>query len=313
MGVYEFDKSSFSFKKARRSIGNILGTVGKFLLITIALATVYYLVISSVISTDTERRLRRENRMYEKVYPQMMEREEMLAGVISGLKVKDNEIYEEIFHTEAPSSNPAGSMELMYGSDTIPDRKLVRYTSAKAEDLMKRTEAVEANLLKVFKDGNSSNLPPLSLPLKNISYAQVGASVGRKVNPFYKVTTMHNGLDMIAPQGDPVFAAADGVVQNVISSRKLLGNVVEISHNGGYVTRYCHLADIPVRRGQTVKKGHCIGYVGLSGNSFAPHLHYEILKDGEYVNPINYFFASVHPEEYMNMIYMSETTGQSMD
>ena len=266
-----------------------------------------------MISTDTERRLRRENKMYEKVYPQMLEREKMLAGAISGLQVKDNEIYEEIFHADAPSANPAGSLELKFGSDTIPDRKLVQYTSAKAGELMDRAGNIEADLLKVFNKAKVAGLPPLSLPLKNISYAQVGASLGRKVNPFYKVSTMHNGLDMIAPQGDPVFAVADGVVQDVISSRKLLGNVVEIRHDGGYVTRYCHLADIPVRRGQMVSKGRCIGYVGLSGNSFAPHLHYEILKDGEYVDPINYLFASVRPEEYMNMIIMSGTTGQSMD
>lgn len=313
MGVYEFDKSSISFKKARRSIGNILGIAGKFLFITLSMALVYYLVFSSVISTDTERRLRRENKMYEKVYPQMLEREEMLAGAISGLQVKDNEIYEEIFHAEAPSANPSGNLNLKSGSDTIPDRKLVRYTSAKADDLMKRAGVVEENMLKVFENARTSELPPLSLPLKNISYAQVGASLGRKVNPFYKVSTMHNGLDMIAPQGDPVFASADGVVQEVISSRKLLGNVVEIRHDGGYVTRYCHLSDIPVRKGQMVKKGRCIGYVGLSGNSFAPHLHYEVLKDGEYVDPINYLFASVRPEEYMNMIILSGTTGQSMD
>lgn len=313
MGVYEFDKSSFSFKKASRSVGNVLASAGKFIFVTIVLALVYYVVFASLISTDTERRLRRENKMYEKLYPQMLEREKMLSGAISGLQMKDNEIYEDIFNSAAPSANPAGSLNFTFGSDTIPDRKLVRYTSAKAEDLLRRAEAVEATLLRVFSNAGTSVLPPLSLPLNNISYAQVGASLGRKVNPFYKVSTMHNGLDMIAPQGDPVFAAADGVVQNVVRSRKLLGNVVEISHEGGYVTRYCHLADIPVRKGQMVKKGRCIGYVGLSGNSFAPHLHYEILKDGEYVDPINYLFASVRPEEYMNMIIMSGTTGQSMD
>lgn len=313
MGKYVFDKNIFSFRKVRRSIGNILGSAGKFLLVTLFLALVYYVVFSSIISTDTERRLRRENKMYEKVYPQMVEREEMLAGVITGLKVKDNEIYEEIFHAEAPASDPAASLNLKFGSDTIPDRKLVRYTSEKADDLMARADDIEADLLKVFSNARGSKLPPLSLPLKNVSYAQVGASLGRKVNPFYKVSTMHNGLDMIASQGDPVFAAADGVVQDVVKSRKLLGNVVEIRHDDGYVTRYCHLADIPVRKGQTVRKGHCIGYVGLSGNSFAPHLHYEIMKDGDYVDPINYLFASVRPEDYMNMIILSGTTGQSLD
>ena len=123
----------------------------------------------------------------------------------------------------------------------------------------------------------------------------------------------HNGLDMIAPSGEPVYAAADGTVSNVIRSRKGLGNVVEIDHGNGYMTRYGHLADVEVRKGRKLTKGTRIGYVGVSGNSFAPHLHYEVIKDTLVMDPVNYMFASVTPEEYVNMLVMSVTTGQSMD
>jgi murein DD-endopeptidase MepM/ murein hydrolase activator NlpD len=102
-------------------------------------------------------------------------------------------------------------------------------------------------------------------------------------------------------------------VKEVIKSRKGLGNVVVIDHGNGYVTRYAHLADVETRKGRKVRMGARIGYVGVSGNSFASHLHYEVLRDTLVLDPVNHFFASVTPEEYMNMLIMSVTTGQSMD
>ena len=156
-------------------------------------------------------------------------------------------------------------------------------------------------------------MPPMTKPLKDFSFAQTGASVGEKINPFYKVKMMHNGLDLIAPAGEPVYAVADGYVKNVVRSRKGLGNVVTIDHRNGYYTRYAHLADIEVRKGRNIRKGARIGYVGVSGNSFAPHLHYEVVRDTVTVDPVNHFFATVTPDEYVNMLIMSASTGQSMD
>ena len=124
---------------------------------------------------------------------------------------------------------------------------------------------------------------------------------------------MHGGLDIIAPAGEPVYASADGVVSDVKRSRKGLGNVVTIDHGNGYFTRYAHLADMEAVKGRKVRRGTRLGYVGVSGNSFAPHLHYEVLKDTLVLDPVNHMFASVTPEEYMNMLVMSVSTGQSMD
>ena len=155
--------------------------------------------------------------------------------------------------------------------------------------------------------------PPMTNPLEDFSFAQTGASVGERINPFYKVKIMHNGLDLIAPAGTPVYAAADGYVKNVVKSRKGLGNVVTIEHDNGYETRYAHLADIETRKGRKIKKGTRIGYVGVSGNSFAPHLHYEVVRDTTVLDPVNYLFSSVTPSEYVNMLIMSASTGQSMD
>lgn len=133
------------------------------------------------------------------------------------------------------------------------------------------------------------------------------------MNPFYKVMTMHEGIDLIAGQGTPVLASCDGVVSLVKRSKKGLGNVVEITHANGYMTRYAHLADITVREGEKVQAGRRIANVGITGNSFAPHLHYEVRRDSLLLNPVNFFFASFSPEDYMKVAYMAASTGQSMD
>lgn len=316
MGIkYEFDKLSFRFKKVGHSISEKVWTVFKYFIVTASLAVFYYVVFSLFINTDTERQLRRENRMYEKMYPLMLAQSALIEDAIAGLELKDEQIYDEIFHAKAPAVDPLKSVDFLAGSDSIPDKDLVDYVYKKAAGVLTSADRVEANMLRVmeYAAAGQKELPPLSLPLKSLSYAQVGASIGEKINPFYKVPVMHNGVDLIAPQGDPVIAAAEGVVQSVVTSRKGLGNVVEIRHEGGYVTRYAQLADIVVREGQHVRRGTRLASVGISGNSFAPHLHYEVLKDGEYLNPVDFFLASVTPEEYANMLYMAAKTGQSLD
>ena len=192
---------------------------------------------------------------------------------------------------------------------------VIRYSKERLDTLSRISERVEANFQRIMEriSDKSVVLPPMTNPLENFSYARTGASVGDKINPFYKVTAFHGGLDLISQQGEPVAAAADGVVNRVTHSSKGLGNVVEIDHGNGYLTRYAHLENTRVLKGQKVTRGQRIGQVGMSGNSFAPHLHYEIQKDTLLMDPLNYLFASVSPDEYMRMLFMSVNTGQSMD
>lgn len=286
-----------------------------FFVATISLAVLYYVIFALFFSTDTEKRLREENRMYARELPELEERERLLSDVVDGLQMKDNSIYEEIFHTSAPNMDPVSSLGFLMDLDTIPDTEIVAYSDAKLNALDRTADSVEENFMRIFAAVKDSCfvMPPMSNPLSDFSSAQTGASVGDKINPFYKVPIRHNGLDLIAPAGAPVHAAADGLVTEVIRSRKGLGNVVVIDHGNGYVTRYAHLADVEARKGMQVRRGKRIGYVGVSGNSFAPHLHYEVLRDTVVLDPVNHFFASVDSDEYVNMLIMSASTGQSMD
>lgn len=302
-------------KGRKLTFGKILRRSLRFLVATLSMAILYYVIFALVFSTDTERRLKRENRMYEQEYPELAAKEALISDVIEGLKAKDNSIYEDIFHTSAPEMEPHASIDFLAGLDSITDKGIVLYTEKKIAFLESCSNVVEANFLEVMRTMADSGfvMPPMNNPLKDFSFAQTGASVGDKMNPFYKVSMKHNGFDIIAPSGEPVHAVADGVVKEVIKSRKGLGNVVVIDHENGYFTRYAHLADVSAVKGRKVKRGVKIGHVGVSGNSFAPHLHYEVLRDTLVLDPVNHMFASVTPEEYINMMILSVSTGQSMD
>ena len=200
-------------------------------------------------------------------------------------------------------------------SDSLSESFYLSYSASKSESLRMMASSVEENFKDIYRimKQRRDSLPPLTLPLEGMSYVQTGASVGPKHNPLYKVEVQHDGIDLVAPQGSAVFASADGTVRQVIHSNKGLGNIVEIDHRNGYVTRYALLGEISVSQGRTVKRGQKIGTVGISSTTFAPHLHYEVLRDGNVLDPVRYLFASVGPEEYAKMLYMSVSTRQSLD
>jgi murein DD-endopeptidase MepM/ murein hydrolase activator NlpD len=272
-------------------------------------------VFALLFNTDTERRLKRENRMLETVLPQLEQKEALLADVVANLEIRDDRIYEEMFQTSSPDVDPVSSLDFLHGLDTIPDGLLAVATEEKLGQLKIRSSKVDDNFRQIFeivtKEGFSA--PPMRIPVGNVSFAQIGASVGSRTNPFYKVQMQHDGLDIIASSGEAVYAVADGVVSDIKRSRKGLGNVVTLTHKDGYMTRYAHLADIQVAKGRSIKAGALVGYVGTSGHSYVPHLHYEVCRDTVVLDPVSHFYADIGPQEYVNMLIMSSATKQSLD
>ena len=295
----------------RRRIGKAL----RYLAAVVTSAIGFYVLFALFFSTGEERKLRQENDLYATWYGTLREKERLVTDVVEGLEVKDDALYEQIFETEAPSVDAVTAADLISVSDSLSESFFLSYSASKSESLRMMAANVEENFREIYRlmEARKDSIPPLSLPLKGMSSAQTGASVGLKHNPLYKVDMQHTGIDLVAPQGSPVYAAADGVVRDIVTSSKRLGNIVEIDHKNGYVTRYALLGDISVSRGRTVKRGQKIGTVGISSTTFAPHLHYEVLKDGKTLDPVNFLFASVSPEDYAKMLYMSVSTRQSMD
>ena len=171
----------------------------------------------------------------------------------------------------------------------------------------------ELQQLSKNKEQLSTAVPAIwPIDRKALRNNHIGAFNPRRFHPILHSFVAHEGIDLGCNRGTPVYATAAGVVTSSGSSKKS-GSTVEITHEGGYVSVYAHLENRSVRRGQRVEAGQQIGTVGMSGRSFAPHLHYELHLNGRTLDPVNYFFGSVTPAEYANMLYMSVNTEQSMD
>jgi murein DD-endopeptidase MepM/ murein hydrolase activator NlpD len=297
--------------RIRRRVGKAL----RYLAATVTTAIGYYVLFSLLFSTEEEKRLQQENDLYATYYQELREKERLVTDVVEGLEARDNALYRKIFETEAPSVDAVTAADVISVSDSLSESFFLSYSASKSESLRRMAENVEENFREIYRlmAQRNGSLPPLTLPLEGMSYVQTGASTGIKHNPVYDVDLQHDGIDLVAPQGSVVRAAADGVVRNVIRSNKGLGNIVEIDHRNGYTTRYALLGDISVPQGRSVKRGQKIGTVGISSTTYAPHLHYEVLKDGKVLDPVHFLFASVDPDEYAKMLYMSVSTRQSMD
>jgi len=298
--------------RARR----VLLTAVRWFLGSAFLACVYHLGLSLIFSTDSERQIHQENRLYEKLYPEMREQERMLRDVVEGLELRDDELYMNVFNTSAPSMSDLTSGNVLGDdADNLAEQDIFTYVRSKSDRVIRSAQTVEDNFRRIFElcSEEGYSLPPMTMPLEGFSIARTGASIGLKISPFYKVATSHDGLDLIAPAGTPVLAGGAGVVVKVVHGDKIEGNVVYIDHGNGYTTRYSHLAEIRVASGRKVLAGTRIGSVGMTGKSFAPHLHYAVLHDGEVCDPVNYLFSSISPEDYATMLVLSSATGQQMD
>ena len=295
----------------RRRIGKAL----RYLAATVTTAIGFYALFALLFSTEEERRLQQENDLYATYYQELRDKERLVSDVVEGLEVKDDALYRRIFETEAPSVDAVTAADVISVSDSLSESFYLSYSASKSESLRMMAANVEDNFREIYRlmAARKDSIPPLTLPLEGMSSAQTGASVGLKHNPLYDVDIRHEGLDLVAPQGSAVRAAADGVVRDVIRSNKGLGNIVVIDHRNGYRTRYALLGDISVSQGRTVKRGQKIGTVGISATAFAPHLHYEVLQGGKVLDPVHFLFASVTPDEYAKMLNMSVSTRQSMD
>jgi len=311
----EFDAKNFNFRAASRSAWGLVHGCIILILTCLSVIVLLYAVVAPLFNTGEEKRMKREIREMEKDYRAVVREEKEVAKVITGLQYRDARVYDNIFHSDAPNVDPMANLDCLFGSDTIPDSKLVTYASRKADELEAKVKTVETAFHDIFTiiQNPSFIRPPMVTPVADFSYMQVGAGEGKKMNPFYKAMVHHRGLDIIVPHGTPVLSVAEGVVVEIQKFAKGHGNTVVIEHPGGWYSSYCHLSGMSVTKGRRVHRGDKIGAVGMTGITTYPHLHFEMRKDSLYMNPVNFFFCSVSPEVYANMLFMSANTLQSMD
>lgn len=153
---------------------------------------------------------------------------------------------------------------------------------------------------------------PAIQPLSNKELVRLASGFGYRVHPVYKVKKLHTGIDFSAPIGTPIYATADGKVEDINVSFSGYGKTIQIDHGFGFGTRYAHMHDFAVKEGDMVKRGQVIGYVGNTGTSTAPHLHYEVIKNGSKINPVHYFFNDLNPDEYEKIVELASIENQSL-
>lgn len=263
---------------------------------SLATTVLYYIILSLIFPTDVEKRLSEENRLLRRELPGVERSVTLLRDDMEYLEMRDGNIYRSVFKADAPDV------------DALMD-------AGKAGDILSEGAAIDSTWRRIYDlvhSGVALKVPVVA-PVKGLNYTNVGASTGDRMNPFYKVKAYHDGVDIIAPQDSPVYATASGYVTKVQSTDGGRGNMVEITHDRGYVTRYAHLSQSLVTKGAYVRRGTRIGLVGDSGRAFTTHLHYELHKGGKTLDPVYWFGGSSTHDDYFKMLIMSASSGQSMD
>jgi murein DD-endopeptidase MepM/ murein hydrolase activator NlpD len=317
---YIFDRKKEAFVPMKLGVKGVLWTGLRYLLACAFAGVLFYVVFALAFSTDREKLLEKENSLLAAERDSLSEALSLVEGTVGNLRVRDREIYNNIFSADPPNYIVEArdtllpeNAELVQQdeSDLVWDAYAVTSRAeSRAQQVSEWISGIEAAFAA---DGFTPASIPSIAPVRNFSPIQTGASVGKKVNPFYKNVREHTGLDLVAPAGTDVLCSADGKVVKVTKSEKGMGNTVTVEHAGGFRTFYAHLGKVSVSEGQTVRQGRVLGEVGQSGSTFAPCLHYEVLRDGIRQDPVNFFFADLDPATYRDMMIVALTTGQSMD
>lgn len=275
-----------------------------------------------VINTDRENRLRRENVAFRKHHQILTAKLNELQPVLTSLQNKDRVLHEKFFGSQ-PVSHPANLERASKQNLLLADGQSFRDQVTALKDISEKLIATSA-MSNIFFGGKLSikkdalpgiNALPTLPPVQPCDTERLISGFGMRVNPFHKGLYEHLGVDLAMPRGTPVVAAADGKITQLKRSELQAGygNYIEIDHGNGMVTRYAHLEDIDVKFGTKIGKGERIGTIGTSGGSIAPHLHYEILRDGKNVDPVFYMLEGLPPSEHYILTLVSHRQNQSLD
>jgi murein DD-endopeptidase MepM/ murein hydrolase activator NlpD len=244
-----------------------------------------------------------------------------LNALAQDMQERDDNIYRVIFEAEPI---PSSVRKAGYGGVDRYDRlkgyqksEVVINTTQKLDQLASQLYVQSKSFDEVFEMAKNksemlASIPAIQ-PIKNYDLRRISSYYGIRMDPFYKVNKFHSGIDFSALSGTEVFVTGNGKVVRLERSRWGYGNTITIDHGFGYQTKYAHLNEFKVRKGEKVTRGQLIGTVGNSGKSTAPHLHYEVIKNNRPVNPIHFFFNDLTPEEYETILELSQLPMQSMD
>ena len=318
---YYYDTKTLAYKIVERSKLQMLKRVLFFITSSTAIALGLVVLFFSIFDSPKEKELKRE-------IDNLLIQYELLEGqiinsstILDELQERDDNIYRVIFEAEPidASIRRAGfggvnrykKYEGFKHSDLVADlhKKIDQVSKA----IYVQSKSFDTVLdLAQNKEEMLAHIPAIQ-PVANKNLKRMASGYGNRIHPVYKTKKMHWGMDFSAPKGSEVYATGDGKIEKVKRSKRGYGNQVKIDHGYGYKTFYAHLNKYIVKKGQKVKRGDLIGYVGSTGTSTAPHLHYEVIKNNRKVNPVNYYFNDLTAEEYDKMLELSSQENQSFD
>lgn len=318
---YHFNTNSLKIEKVHVTLKQKVTRVLYVLVSGLVFATTVLVLAYNFIESPKERMLQREIEQYELQFKILNDRLEQVQKVASDLQERDDNIYRVIFESEPiPSSLRKagfGGADRYSKFEGFRNSEIVTNTTQKLDLLTSQLYVQSKSFDEVFslakrKEDLLASIPAIQ-PVSNKDLRRIGSYFGSRTDPFYKVSKFHEGIDFTATVGTDIYATGDGVVTKVERSRGGYGNCVTINHGFGYETVYAHMSKMDVTPGEKVKRGYVIGHVGSTGKSTAPHLHYEVRKGGKSIDPINFFFNDITPEQYETMLELSQRPSQTMD
>lgn len=319
---YYYDTETCKYERIKTSTGDIIMNTLGILSLTMVMAVGMLMVSSSYFESPKELILKNEVREMEYYYENLELEVKKLRTQLASMEYRDDNIYRKVLGAEPIDQNirEAGVGGLDRYED-IKDKNIIH------EDvILKLQEQVDNLRRKIYIESKSQDevvelaeskeklfaAIPAIQPVANKQLIALASGFGMRIHPVYKVKKMHTGIDFAATIGTPIYATADGIIDRLDVSFSGYGKMIEIDHGFGYRTRYAHMHGFAVHKGQRVKRGDLIGYVGDTGLSTAPHLHYEVFVNGLHANPVHYFFNDLNPAEYEKIIELASIENQSL-
>lgn len=321
---YRFNPESLSFDRIERSLKQRFVRLIAYLISSVFVGGVLLLVVSIFYDLPKERMLKRENKFLLTQYEMLSKKMDQAIRVLDDIQNRDDNIYRVIFEAEPiPGSLRKagfGGVNRYADLEGYSNSEIVSDAAKRLDGILNRIYVQSKSYDEVFELAKNNDEMVASIPsIRPIAideYKRISSHFRHsRTHPILKVIRPHSGVDFTAPRGTPVHVTGDGVVEEIKENRTRsgYGTYILVNHGFSYQTFYAHLDKVMVRVGQKLKRGDIIGEVGNTGLSVAPHLHYEVRKNERPIDPINFFFQDITPEDYQRMIEYSRLTGQALD
>jgi len=317
---YYYDADTLSYRKIDVKKSDYYKKTVFGVLAVLLTAFIGFIIFSQFIMSPNERAINRENKNLQLNLDLFSKRIAESSAVLNQLQERDNNIYRMYFEAN-PIPNEQrkagfGGVNRYKSLEGYENSKMIKQLTKDIDILSKQLVIQSKSLDEIVvlakeKEKMLASIPAI-LPVKLVDLTRMASGYKWRMHPILKIRKFHKGMDFTAPIGTPIYASGNGKV--IRSSRSATyGRVVYIDHGYGYRTIYAHMSKIKAKRGQNVKRGDLIGYVGNTGRSVSAHLHYEVRKNGKALNPINFYYGDLTPEEFAAMQKASEEEGQSYD